>query len=429
MSASRPTRRGFLAASAAFGLSTLLVPRSSRGATGTRRLVVFHLPNGLRAERWVPGNTGPLTSLPSGIAALEPFRDRLLVVSGLRNPTAMGPQVRDVPGASAASLLTGAAANDSGASAASIDQRLATATGKRALVTGVGEGAIASTCGVSVRGPCLHRDTLSWTGAARPALRETRVEWARARLASESALASFTRRRGRLLSNLRSHVATGRFADELGEFSQQLTGAINDLEGRDPDWIPRVDGEGEATHTYVPADPRAAIAAHTDLIVEALAADTTRSVVFMLGPVGWEAMFDFAGATTGYASLADPPSEGPIPPGAPSTERLTQLARVDAWAIEVFAALLAKLDATRDSGRTLLDQSAVLLTSGVGAPGSPTELPVVIAGSCGGALETGKHVRFEGEAYARLLSALHGAVTGTSEPYGVDGATPLPILA
>jgi hypothetical protein len=61
---------------------------------------------------------------------------------------------------------------------------------------------------------------------------------------------------------------------------------------------------------------------------------------------------------------------------------------------EIFAYLLAKLDAADEGGATLLDQSIVWIGSefGDGNAHACSDLPVVVAGGGGGRLRPGRHV-------------------------------------
>ena len=49
------------------------------------RFGTVYVPNGIIMERWTPLAEGPGFEFPPSLKALEPFRDRLLVVSGLDN--------------------------------------------------------------------------------------------------------------------------------------------------------------------------------------------------------------------------------------------------------------------------------------------------------------------------------------------------------
>src|SRR4030095_872503 len=57
-------------------------------AKAVRRLGVVYPPNGVIYENWLPKGAGRDFTLSRTLAPLEPFRDHLLVVTGLSSPPA-----------------------------------------------------------------------------------------------------------------------------------------------------------------------------------------------------------------------------------------------------------------------------------------------------------------------------------------------------
>lgn len=61
-----------------------LTALSRTAAAPVRRLGVFYVPNGMAMGYWTPQTEGALAGpLPPTLASLAPFRDQLLLVSGL----------------------------------------------------------------------------------------------------------------------------------------------------------------------------------------------------------------------------------------------------------------------------------------------------------------------------------------------------------
>jgi hypothetical protein len=92
--------------------------------------------------------------------------------------------------------------------------------------------------------------------------------------------------------------------------------------------------------------------------------------------------------------------------------------------LTAYAKLLDKMTADQDvNGQTLLDNSCILGTSeyGEGYTHSNTETPVIMAGKCGGALDTGWHVRDEGGNLARAHLTCLRAVGIDVTSYGFNG--------
>src|SRR5271155_4078138 len=57
-----------------------------------RRMAFFYVPNGVHLPDWIPKETGPHFALPATLQPLAPFKDDLLVLSGLaqHNAEALG---------------------------------------------------------------------------------------------------------------------------------------------------------------------------------------------------------------------------------------------------------------------------------------------------------------------------------------------------
>jgi hypothetical protein len=88
-------RRTFLqgmGATLALPLLDAMVPAlsASTDTAPVRRLGVVYVPNGIDMDRWVPATTGGAFELTPILQPLAPFRDRMLVVSGLDGAKSKG---------------------------------------------------------------------------------------------------------------------------------------------------------------------------------------------------------------------------------------------------------------------------------------------------------------------------------------------------
>jgi hypothetical protein len=70
-------------------LSAMLPARTARAATPRSRFACIYIPHGAVMRQWTPAD-GPGLTLSPVLRALEPFRDRLNVVSDLTLPLAYG---------------------------------------------------------------------------------------------------------------------------------------------------------------------------------------------------------------------------------------------------------------------------------------------------------------------------------------------------
>src|SRR6185436_18309397 len=75
------------------------------------------------------------------------------------------------------------------------------------------------------------------------------------------------------------------------------------------------------------------------------------------------------------------------------------LTKIHTWYTEQFAMMLGKLKAVQEGDKTLLDSLLLFWTNelGMGGVHSYTNIPYVIAGSCGGQLPTGRYFDFIGD--------------------------------
>src|SRR4029453_4099485 len=120
-------RRTFLrgvGATLALPLLDAMVPALSAVAKSPARpigrLGVIYVPNGMAMEYWTPGTEGAAFEMTPVLQPLAPFRDRLLIVTGLNGPAGGGTHT----GASTR-FLTGVRAETDGTADVSMDQLVA----------------------------------------------------------------------------------------------------------------------------------------------------------------------------------------------------------------------------------------------------------------------------------------------------------------
>ena len=99
--------------------------------------------------------------------------------------------------------------------------------------------------------------------------------------------------------------------------------------------------------------------------------------------------------------------------------------RLTKYHMTAFANLLDKFVADVDvNGQTLLDSSCIFGTSefGEGFRHSCLEMPVILAGRAGGALDTGSHIRDERSNFCRVHYTILRALGINVDSYGFNGA-------
>ena len=123
-----------------------------------------------------------------------------------------------------------------------------------------------------------------------------------------------------------------------------------------------------------------------DLMVVALQSGLTNVATFMVGPERWDTPYL-------YESLFDKPRSH-HQMSHNQKKFLEDLIKVDHFHMEQFAYLLKKMDGIKEAnGKTLLDNTLFTYGSGLGdgATHQYSALPIVTAGSGGGAFKTGRH--------------------------------------
>jgi hypothetical protein len=126
---------------------------------------------------------------------------------------------------------------------------------------------------------------------------------------------------------------------------------------------------------------------HMDIIALALQCDMTRIITLQWSVARSQTVFSWLGIgdthhDISHESLTDPTV-------------VANLTAINTWYATQYAYLLGKLKASGDGqGGTLLDQSAVMWLNemSIGQDHDRTSIPYVIAGSCGGALQTGRWI-------------------------------------
>jgi hypothetical protein len=443
-------RRTFLrglGACVALPLMESLLPESARAEEQLppKRLLYWYVPNGINMAEWTPAQegAGAAWQLSNVLAPLAPHKDDILVVSGLDNLP--GEAIAgDAPfGAhyqQTAAFLTCAHVNNTPfAAGKSIDQVCADAIGyvtpHRSLQLGVALGGLTGACSASW--PCAYVSFVSWANATTPIAQLTNPRTTFETLFGPGAVgvsqADFLKRKAYRLKildvvnedaqALRSKL--GR-SDQI-KLDKYLT-AVDETEMRvssqqyglacDPG-----DGPDHDPATYLE---------HLDMMVDimvlAFQCDITRIMSFMtyIGGASHGVPYDWVD----YQGMPINESFHDLSHHGGVAEKLGKVAAINAWEVDVFGTLIQKLkDAEDVDGSRILDNSLLFFSSEVsdGNEHSIRNMPVVVAGSGQGAIQTNRHLRYSSpnNTYAELHIALAHAFGVPVGSFG-DGAAPLP---
>ena len=396
-------------------------PASASGSLFPQRFGLFFWGNGVHPDRWVPSQTGPDWALSEQLAPLETVKEQITVVSGLevKVPNA-------VPhAAGAAGILTGhplVVEGDSNTFAApSIDQVIAADLGSETRFRSLEFGASPH------RGRSYNGSHSTNPPETSPFALWERIFGDDFRAPGEEGEVDPTLglRRSVLdaVADDAKSLQRNLGHDDTQRLEQHFTG-IRELERRlarleeEPPDLASCRRAPEPEGNFDPIDGRPQISAKNramcDIIALALACDQTRVFSNFITDPGNDLLFQ--GAAAGHHQLThDEPGDQP------------QVHQIVLSLVAEYGYLVEALRAIPEGDGTLLDNCVVLGTTDVsyGRTHSLDEFPILLAGSGGGRLRSGEHVRFEaGENASRLHLTLMQALGMTIEAFGSeDGYT------
>jgi hypothetical protein len=391
-------RRTFLASLGAAILSgRLLEGRAlAQSRAAAKRLIVFFSPNGSVLRHWRPTGGETNFSFEAGtiLEPLAPIKDKLVVVDGLDFFNASNHE------GGMGAMLTGGGGAGSASGGASVDQY------------------VASQLASGTRFPSLELGvhTSAWGGGV-----QTRMSYQSAGqfVAPDDEPARVARR---LFGNagapvdalyLKRKSVLDLVRAELGDLKQQLGNdervkleahldALRQSErglmtGGNADTCagpPAFTLDAQANDNF-PAVGRA----QTDLMVAALACDQTRVASIQYSHTVSPTVFSWLGISEGHHALSHM-DDG-------NAAGVMQFVLAERWFAEQFRYLVERLDALPEPGGTgsLLDHSLVVWAKEMGDSRlhECRSVPFVLAGGAGGALRTGRYLRYPGQAHNRLL--------------------------
>jgi hypothetical protein len=171
----------------------------------------------------------------------------------------------------------------------------------------------------------------------------------------------------------------------------------------------------------VPSDHPATHPEHVqlmlDMIATAFSSDTTRICTFMFGNAVSGINFRFLeGVDSGHHEVSHHGNDA---------NKLRQYQLINRWHVEQYAYLLGKLKAMKEGDSTVLDNSMILFGSALsdGNSHDPHKMPLVLAGSAGGRVETGQHLVCSEDApaanlYVSMLDAFGAPVERFADSTG-----------
>ena len=389
-------------------LLEVMAPRSLAAAsqeaseTPTRMACVF-FPNGAIMPHWKPTGEERSWELSKTLQALGPFKSKLNVIQNLAHDNGRGyaDGAGDHARCAATYLTASRPVKTSGAIrlGISVDQlaalELSGKTKLSSIELGLEPSRNAGSCDSGYS--CAYSSNISWRSETQPMPKEVTPRMAFDRMFGSPEMG--TRRQHNLLRQS--------ILDVVREDAQQLMPRVSDTDKRKLDEyfssirdielrIERSEREDQQAlpDLQVPEGRVEAFREHArlmyDLMVIGFQTDTTRVATFML---------DNAGGNRRYSEIGIKDAHHQMSHHRNQTDLVDKLQRIDQYLVEQFAYFLGKLDSVNEGEHTLLDNSMILYGSGIsdGNRHRHEDLPIVLAGSAGGRIETGRLIQPEGK--------------------------------
>lgn len=408
-------------ASASLGHTTLtskFAPSSGGATTPTGaplRMAFMSIPNGVQQKHWFPSDDFELND---SMKPLENLRDHLQVIGGLDHINATpGPDGAGDHARASATFLTGMRARKTAGSdiqcGISVDQVAAQNVGKATRFPSLEltSDLIRNSGSCDSGYACAYQYNLAWSSATTPVTPEAnpRLVFERlfgagpkderrknyeARLESKKSVLDFVLEESRDVKR-QLGVSDSRKFDEFHSVVRDMEKRIENAESfRD---LPETERD---TPAGIPSDFGDYMTLMYDMLLLAFQTDSTRIATLLLAYDGSNRTFPHLGIPEGHHWLTHSQRE---------EEMAAKVARIDQYYIEQFAQFLTKMRQTEDvDGKSLLDNSMIVYGGAIADGNRHTHenLPVIMAGTAGGQIETGRYYQAEKQPMSNLFVSM-----------------------
>ena len=395
----RTILRGMGATLALPFLDAMLPPFTVRGraAQPVHRFQTFYVPNGMAMDYWTPRGEGAAFELSPILEPLAPFRDQMLVLSGIKASW------NYIHAGASGSFLTGTPRGGKTEieifADVSMDQLLArhfaSDTQVASLELSMDAPANAGACTGNLS--CVYTHTLSWRSATQPLPMEWNPRAVFERLFGDSGSTDAKAREARMqqhksmLDSVSEKLAS--LKRDLGPRDQakvnEYTEAIRDVERR----IERAEEQKDVQLPTIdqpqgaPAVFEDHLALMLDLQLLAFQSDLTRVISFMIGKEQ---------SARPYPQIGVPEAHHPLSHHNEIPEIIAHMSKINRYHVELFSKYVEKLRATPDGDGSLLDHTMILYGAGISNSQrhSGDNLPLMLVGGASGRVKGGRHVKY-----------------------------------
>jgi Protein of unknown function (DUF1552) len=397
-------------------------------AKPVRRFGVVYHPNGVIYDKWLPKGVGTEFELSPVLTPLAPFRDKLVVVTGLYSDQAeaLGDGGGDHSRASG-TYLTGVHVKRSDTvvgNGISMDQ-IAAKTFERdtqlsSLQLTVDDASLVGACDVGYS--CAYSSTISWLTPTLPLMAENNPRVVFERLfgsndsTDERVRASRLQQDRSILDSITDRVKT--LQRRLGTGDNRK---VNDYLASLRDVERRIQKAEEQSAKEVPDVTRpegipdnfeAHVALLYDLQLLAYQSDLTRVTTFMYGR-------EQNGRP--YPQIGIPEPHHPLTHHQNDPAKMEKCAKIQTYHVALFASYLEKLRLTADGDGSLLDHVILLYGGGISHSDRHTHgpLPTLVVGGGAGTIKGGRHLVYpEHTPLTNLQLTLLGNLGVPAEKFG-----------
>jgi hypothetical protein len=384
--------------------------RGQASGKPAHRFQTFYVPNGMAMEYWTPKDEGSGFELSPILEPLAPFRDQLLVLTGLKA------NWNYIHAGASGSFLTGTTRGGRNEveiiADVSIDQLLARQFAKTtqlaSLELAMDPPANAGACTGNLS--CAYTHTISWKSPTQPLPMEYNPRAVFEKLFGDTGSTDRQARQARL----RQHKSildsvTGKLADLKRELGPQDQVKVNEYSESIRDVERRIEKAEEQRDLELPAmaQPQGVppvfedhLALMFDLQLLALQSDLTRVISFMISKEQ---------SARPYPQIGVPEAHHPLSHHSDVPELIARMSKINRYHTQLLSQYLDRLRATADGDGSLLDHMTILYGSGISNSNrhSGDNLPILVMGGGAGRLRGGRHLKYSDQpTIANLLVTL-----------------------
>lgn len=411
--------RGLMGTSVALPLLDAMVPALSAATTSAAapktRMGFVYVPHGAVMDKWTPATEGANFEFTPILKPLEPFRDRLTVVTGLANKAAEsqgdggGDHARSAP-----SYLSGIhplrTEGENVRAGTTIDQiaaqKISQDTPLPSLELGIEDTGLVGVCDVGYS--CAYMNSIAWRTPTQPLPMEINPRVVFERLFGDGSNAAERLARKQedrsILDSITgevSHLETGLGQGDRTRISDYLDN-VREIERRI-----QMAEKRASLNVNVPETPIGvpeSFEEHAKLMFElqvlAYQAEITRVSTFMIARDLSQRTFPQIGVPEPHHSVSHH-GNNPV--------MIAKLEKINNYHATLLAYFLDRLRSTPDGDGNLLDHSIILYGSSMSNPNEHNHfpLPLLVAGGGCGKVQGNRHLKFpERTSMSNLLLAL-----------------------